>query len=258
CSHRATGDRAFHHGRSLRGRNAVRHGSGRVLQIHQTPLWRGAPHIAHGAPASSLRSRRLERNSSRGALLDHHHDARSRWPCNLEAAMTEYTFPSIDRSQRTLIVGLGETGAAAARWLARAGAKLRILDTREAPPGLAGLQKDLASVDVEYALGGQAFSEDVLGDVGSMVLSPRLSPSLEPVRSLVARAFAAGVEVIGEIELFARALADMAEQGYRPAVLAVTGTNGKTTVTAMTRQLVSASGMSVRAAGNIGPAALSA
>ncbi len=172
--------------------------------------------------------------------------------------MTEYTFPSIDRSQRTLIVGLGETGAAAARWLARAGAKLRILDTREAPPGLAVLQKDLASVDVEYALGGQAFSEDVLGDVGSMVLSPGLSPRLEPVRSLVARAFAAGVEVIGEIELFARALADMAEQGYRPAVLAVTGTNGKTTVTAMTRQLVSASGMSVRAAGNIGPAALSA
>lgn len=172
--------------------------------------------------------------------------------------MTEYTFPSIDRSQRTLIVGLGETGAAAARWLARAGAKLRVLDTREAPPGLADLQDALASADVEYAFGGQAFNEDVLAEVGSLVLSPGLSPRAEPVRTLIAQAYTAGVEVIGEIELFARALADMAEQGYRPAVLAVTGTNGKTTVTAMTRQLISACGISVRAAGNIGPAALSA
>src|SRR5690606_1298254 len=57
---------------------------------------------------------------------------------------------------------------------------------------------------------------------------------------------------------FARALADMATQGYDPNVLAITGTNGKTTVTAMTRQLVEASGRSARAAGNIGPAALAA
>ncbi len=63
---------------------------------------------------------------------------------------------------------------------------------------------------------------------------------------------------MGEIELFARALADMAEQGYKPAVLAITGTNGKTTVTAMTRQLVQACGRTARAAGNISPAALSA
>src|SRR5690606_30992953 len=63
---------------------------------------------------------------------------------------------------------------------------------------------------------------------------------------------------IGEIELFARALADMSEQGYRPQVLAITGTNGKTTVTAMARQLVQAGGRRAKVAGNISPAALSA
>src|SRR5690606_10847416 len=59
-------------------------------------------------------------------------------------------------------------------------------------------------------------------------------------------------------ELFARAVADMTVQGYRPALLAITGTNGKTTVTAMTRKLLQASGRNVKAAGNISPAALAA
>ena len=64
---------------------------------------------------------------------------------------------------------------------------------------------------------------------------------------------------MGEIELFARALAELAEsRDYRPRLLAVTGTNGKTTVTALTRELIDASGMSVLAAGNISPAALTA
>src|SRR3546814_19675131 len=76
--------------------------------------------------------------------------------------------------------------------------------------------------------------------------------------SFLAEARERDLEVIGEIELFARALADLAQQGYKPRVLAVTGTNGKTTVTAMTRQLVEGCGLTARVAGNISPAALTA
>src|SRR5690606_27568839 len=99
---------------------------------------------------------------------------------------------------------------------------------------------------------------EALDDVHTIVLSPGLAPSEEPVRSFLEIARQRGVDVVGEIELFARALADMSEQGYKPSVLAVTGTNGKTTVTAMARQLVQACGRLTQAAGNIGPAALQA
>ncbi|HWL29725.1 MAG TPA: UDP-N-acetylmuramoyl-L-alanine--D-glutamate ligase [Burkholderiaceae bacterium] len=172
--------------------------------------------------------------------------------------MNKMSFPSLRVDALTLILGLGETGVAAALWCAEHGAALRVLDTRANPGGLGALQEGLQGVQVDYRLGAEHFDEAVLDGVGTVVLSPGLSPLHEPVRSLLAQAAARDIEVIGEIELFARALADMADQGYSPRLLAVTGTNGKTTVTAMVRQLVQASGMSVKAAGNISPAALAA
>lgn len=172
--------------------------------------------------------------------------------------MSDFSIPSLRNDARTLILGLGQTGAAAARWCAGHGAPLRILDTREAPGGLEALRQALQTANVEYRLGTEHFHGDALQDVCSVVISPGLSPRNEPVRSLLAVAAERGIEVIGEIELFARALRDMAEQGYSPKVLAVTGTNGKTTVTVMARELALASGFQARAAGNIGPAALAA
>src|SRR5690606_20370320 len=83
-------------------------------------------------------------------------------------------------------------------------------------------------------------------------------PFDEPVAGLLVEAATREIPVLGEMELFARALADMREQGYAPQVLAITGTNGKTTVTSMTRQLVQAAGLKAVAAGNISPAALQA
>lgn len=159
-----------------------------------------------------------------------------------------------------LILGLGETGAAAARWCAREGARLRVADTRTQPGGLDALRVALREADVQYHLGcASQFDEALLDGVSQLVLSPGLSPGQEPAASLLRAAATRGVEVVGEIELFARALARLAEaRDYRPRVLAVTGTNGKTTVTALTRQLIEASGLSVRAAGNISPAALTA
>ncbi len=159
-----------------------------------------------------------------------------------------------------LILGLGETGVAAARWCARQGARLRVADTRAEPGGLAALRDALAQSEVEYRLGCDAsFGTDLLDGVDQVVLSPGLAPTQAPAADVLREAEARGIEVVGEIELFARALADLAQsREYRPRLLAVTGTNGKTTVTALTRQLVEASGLSVLAAGNISPAALAA
>lgn len=172
--------------------------------------------------------------------------------------MTTWNFPSVDGAGIILILGLGETGVAAARWCAARGARLRVADTRTRPPGMQALLEHPATRDAEFRFGPDALAVDVLDGVATLVLSPGLSPLGEPVQSLVTTAMERGIEVVGEIELFARALNDLANQGYTPKVLAVTGTNGKTTVTAMTRQLAQASGFTVMAAGNIGPAALAA
>ena len=163
-------------------------------------------------------------------------------------------FPS-----RVLIVGLGETGIAAARWCARNGALLRIADTRATPAGLEALRAELDAARIEWHLGCDVFAESLLDDTQQIVLSPGLAPGMSPVRELLEAAKSRGVEMIGEIELFARALKSLkAERAYAPKVLGVTGTNGKTTVTALTRRMLEASGLRARAAGNISPAALHA
>ncbi len=165
-----------------------------------------------------------------------------------------HDFPSIRRDGLTLILGLGETGVAAARWCAAQGARLRVLDTRTQPGGLDALKAE--GVEVDLRLGAGALAVEALDGVHTLVLSPGLNPHEVPVAGLLAAARERGIEILGEIELFARALTDLRAQGYAPALLAVTGTNGKTTVTSLTRHLVEASGRRVRAAGNIGPAAL--
>lgn len=168
--------------------------------------------------------------------------------------MNAYAFPSVRSDGLTLILGLGETGLAAARWCAAHGARLRVLDTREHPGALEALHDGVAGVDLR--LGAGAFSPEALDAVHTLVISPGLNPREEPVVGLLDAARARGIEVLGEIELFARALADLREQGYAPAVVAITGTNGKTTVTALVRTLAEAAGRTARAVGNIGPSAL--
>jgi UDP-N-acetylmuramoylalanine--D-glutamate ligase len=158
-----------------------------------------------------------------------------------------------------LILGMGETGVAAARWCARAGTRLRIADTREEPTGIAYLRTTVPADQVDYVLGVPEFAASLLDGVSQVVISPGLAPNQSPAAALLREAAGRGIDVIGEIELFARALADLAQtREYRPKVLAITGTNGKTTVTALTRHVVEAAGLSARAAGNIGPAALTA
>ncbi|MDF2463801.1 MAG: murD [Ramlibacter sp.] len=156
------------------------------------------------------------------------------------------------KDRHVLILGLGLSGLAMARWCARSGARITVADTRDAPPQLEALREQLPQARF---IGG-AFSPSLLdGEVQAVFRSPGLSP--EQVAPVVSKAAERGVHCGGELSLFAAALAGLrAQDGYAPAVLAVTGTNGKTTVTALTGQLVERAGRTVAVAGNIGPSLL--
>ena len=152
-----------------------------------------------------------------------------------------------------LVLGLGESGLAMARWCARHGARVRVADTREAPANLPTLRAHVP--DAEFVSG--PFAVSLLDGATLVVISPGLSPLDANVAALLAAANERAVPVWGEIELFARALAGLkAAQGYTPRVLAITGTNGKTTTTALTGALVERAGKTVGVAGNISPSAL--
>jgi UDP-N-acetylmuramoylalanine--D-glutamate ligase len=152
-----------------------------------------------------------------------------------------------------LVLGLGESGLAIARWCARHACPLRIADTREAPPNLAALRESVA--DAQFV--GGAFTPALLdGGVEIVALSPGLSPLEPALAALLAAARERGIPVWGELEFFARALAGLAANGYTPKVLAITGTNGKTTTTSLTGLLCERAGRSVAVAGNISPAML--
>lgn len=152
-------------------------------------------------------------------------------------------------SRCVLILGLGESGLAMARWCARAGARVRVADTRAEPPGLAQLRRDDAAIEVRCG----AFDASLLDGVSMLALSPGIA-SREP---LVLQAREAGIVITGEIALFADALAALPETA-RPRVLAVTGTNGKTTTTALTAAMLQGAGVDAVAAGNISPSILAA
>jgi UDP-N-acetylmuramoylalanine--D-glutamate ligase len=154
---------------------------------------------------------------------------------------------------QVLILGLGATGLALARWLARGGHALRVADTRAAPPGLAALRAELPAA--EFVSG--AFAKTLLDGIDLVALSPGLSPTHSDARVVVTEAQRRKIDVVGEIELFARALAELeAAQAYAPRIVGITGTNGKTTTTRLTGLLLERAGLSVAVAGNISPSAL--
>jgi UDP-N-acetylmuramoylalanine--D-glutamate ligase len=156
------------------------------------------------------------------------------------------------KDQHVLVLGLGLSGLAMARWCARQGARVTVADTRDVPPQLEAMREQLPHAQF---IGG-AFDASLLdGEVRAVFRSPGLSP--EQVAPVVSAAAEWGVYCGGELSLFAVALAGLrAQEGYAPAVLGVTGTNGKTTVTALTGQLVERAGKTVAVAGNIGPSLL--
>jgi UDP-N-acetylmuramoylalanine--D-glutamate ligase len=157
------------------------------------------------------------------------------------------------QGQHVLILGLGASGLAMARWCARAGADVTVADTRAVPPQLAALKAEWPSV---HFVAGPFSAELVQGTtVRAVFRSPGLAPNV--VAPVVEAALAMGLWQGGELTLFAAALSDLNTRcAYSPQVLAITGTNGKTTVTSLTGQLVARAGKSVQVAGNIGPTLL--
>ncbi len=140
----------------------------------------------------------------------------------------------------TLVVGLGQTGLACARFLAALGEPFAVADNRAHPPGLEELRREFPQVSVWLG----EFNEDLFLHAARLLLSPGVAPQ-EPAISAAA---AAGIEVLGDIELFAR-------QAQAP-VVAITGSNGKSTVTALLGEMARAAGKKVLVGGNIGTPAL--
>lgn len=157
------------------------------------------------------------------------------------------------QGSHVLILGLGASGLAMARWCAHAGANVTVADTRDTPPQRAALQAQCP--DVRFVSGSFAASLVEGTSVRAVLRSPGLSP--EVVAPVVDAAHRMGLWQGGELSLFAAGLQDLKDRfGYAPQVLAITGTNGKTTVASLTGQLVARAGKTVKVAGNIGPTLL--
>ncbi len=141
-----------------------------------------------------------------------------------------------DVPRRVLVVGLGATGLACARHLAARGCQVAVTDSREQPPGLAQLRRELP--DVGLFLGG--FDAEALAHAELLVVSPGVPLETPEIRQAMAR----GVPVVGDVELFAREV-------DRP-VAAITGSNGKSTVTTLVGLMARAAGLRATLGGNLG------
>jgi UDP-N-acetylmuramoylalanine--D-glutamate ligase len=142
--------------------------------------------------------------------------------------------------RRNLVLGLGKTGVSVARWLVARGEAVTINDSRALPPGHTDIQSLGSNVLTEFG----RFDSTLLSGADRIVLSPGVSRR-EPI---VEEALRGGMPVVGDIELFA-------EQASAP-VVAVTGTNGKSTVTTLIAEMIQSSGLTVYAGGNLGEPAL--
>ena len=149
--------------------------------------------------------------------------------------------------QRVLVIGLGESGLAMAKWLTRQGAVVRIADSRTQPPNVAALREFAPQAEL---LAGP-FGDAMFDGIELITISPGV-PLQEPQ---VMKAVARGIPLVSEVDLFAWAVH---EQLPASKILAITGSNGKTTTTALTAYLLNAAGIPAVACGNISPSVLDA
>jgi len=140
--------------------------------------------------------------------------------------------------KRVLVLGLGETGLSVLRWLATKGAIMSVADSRDNPPNTEDLRRNMPQVAIYTG----AFKPAVLLDAELIVISPGVALN----ESVVQAAIKHGIPVIGDVELFAQYRAKNAK------VIAITGSNGKTTVTTLVGEICKTAGLNTIVAGNIG------
>lgn len=141
-------------------------------------------------------------------------------------------------NKQVLVLGLGDTGLSALRWLQRQGARLSVADTRDTPPGIETLKEELPQVVLHTG----AFTESLFANVDLVVASPGVPLSTPEIQTAIKR----GVTVVGDVELFAQYRSEQSK------VIAITGANGKTTVTTLVGEMCKAAGLNTIVAGNIG------
>src|ERR1051326_8762429 len=211
-----TGDPARPRRRLVRARGDVGDPAGRVVQDH------GPAHLQDVAIASPFRACRLEGNESRRPLLDHRDHLRDDLAGDAEIAMS-----------RTLVIGAGKSGVASANFLAGRGTSVVLADAN-ANPSLPFTLDDR----VVRAFGTE--DDALLDDVGLIVISPGVPMTIP----LLQRANALAIPVIGEIELAFRYM--------KGTIIAITGSNGKSTTTALIGEILKVAGRRPIVAGNIG------
>lgn len=139
-----------------------------------------------------------------------------------------------------IIVGLGKSGMSLVRFLASRGVSFAVADTRENPPELATLRRDYPQVDVRCG----ELDVEFLCRANELYVSPGLALATPALQQAAAR----GVKLSGDIELFAR---------YAKApIIAITGSNAKSTVTTLVGEMAAAAGKRVAVGGNLGTPAL--
>lgn len=191
-----------------------------------------------------------------------------------EGALAHAGTPDVDvtvghalHGQHVLVLGHGISGQAMARWCVRLGACVTVADTRLQADRMQTLQTELTELAVAVApnAGVVVTPAVVCAPFDDVLLAQQAwaavckSPGLSPVQlqTVTDWATASGVPMLGELDLFADGLRCVyAGAGFQPKVLAITGTNGKTTTTSLTGQLLARAGLRVAVAGNIGPAML--
>ena len=146
--------------------------------------------------------------------------------------------------KRVLVVGLGESGLAMAKWLHRQGAVVRVADSRENPPNTSALQQVAPGAEL---LAGP-FTAEPFAWAELVALSPGVAKATPEIAAVNGK-------IVSEIELFA---AGVREQVPGSQIIAITGSNGKTTTTALTAHLLNGAGVPATACGNISPSALDA
>lgn len=146
----------------------------------------------------------------------------------------------IASDQFRIVVGLGKSGMSLVRFLARQGLPFAVVDTRDNPPELASLREDFPQVEVHCG----ALDVDFLCRASELYVSPGLALATPALQAAAAR----GVKLSGDIDLFAR--------HAKAPIVAITGSNAKSTVTTLVGAMAAAAGRKVAVGGNLGTPAL--